>query len=549
MANTSGKDQSQTLPKSNWVSAISLAKLAETGKAVVKLSGKQILLIKSGNHIYALNNRCPHEGFPLSEGTLSDDPAASENGKDCILTCNWHSWRFNLKDGEAIVGGDAVRLYPHEIRGDDIWLDIADPAPDEMRKKALDGLRQAFDEHDYERIARELARFERAGGDPLNALTLAFDWAMEGLEFGTTHAHAAAPDWLSLRSSILDDNFVERRIPVVEIIGHLSWDCLMQKGPFPYTEYVAEKFDPKTFEQAIEDEKEDGAITQARAGLRDGGSQLLYPSLQRAALAHYQAFGHSVIYLDKAFELVKLLGQGSEIALLLPLVRALCSTAREDLIPEFKAYAPSLASWSGKGNDDPLADAYRDQGVASALKLIAASSGNGEALYDALMYASCDAMLHYDARYRQFTSKPVQQNIDWLDFTHAITHLNAARKTCVEQPALWANALLQTGCFLGRNAKFVDWQQDMSRWEVDHAEPFLEDALDAMLDHGEPLYIFPAHTLKLATAIREELALKPDANWKGVALAALNRFVNEPMKRKHMRRVVTQASNFVELEG
>ena len=538
-----------TAIKPVWEKAMSLAKLNESGKAVVKLSGKQILLIKSGSAIYALNNRCPHEGFPLSEGTLSDGATAGENNKDCILTCNWHSWRFNLEDGEAIVGGDAVRTYPHEVREGDIWLDIADPAPEAMREKALDGLKQAFDDHDYERIARELARYEQAKGDPLTALALAFEWAMDGLEFGTTHAHAAAPDWLSLRASIAGENSIEKRIPIVEIIGHLSWDCLMQKGPFPYTENIATRFDAKAFEQAIEDEKQDEAIAQARTGIHEGGAQALHPSLQRAALAHYQAFGHSVIYLDKAFELVELLGQGSEAAILLPLVRALCSTSREDLIPEFKTYAPALAAWDGKGDVKLSADSFRDSGVSASLKLVAASSGKGDLLYDELMYAACDAMLHYDARYRQYTDKPVQQNIDWLDFTHAITHLNAARKTCAVQPRLWANALLQTGCFLGRNAKFVDWNQDVSGWNVSESEPFIGDVLDGMLDHDEPLYIFPAHTLKLATAIREELVQKPNANWKGVALAALNRFVNEPVKRKHMRRVVTQASKFVELEG
>ena len=158
-------------------------------------------------------------------------------------------------------------------------------------------------------------------------------------------------------------------------------------------------------------------------------------------------------------------------------------------------------------------------------------------------------MLHYDARYRVQTDKPVQQNVDWLDFTHAITHLNAARKTCQSQPELWANTFLQTGCFLGRNAKFVDWEQDTSQWSADVQDGLIDEVLSSMLDHGEPLYIFPAHTLKLATALKEELALNPEAPWKPVALAALNRFVNEPIKKKHMRRAVTQAAKFVELEG
>ncbi len=97
----------------NWVRALPFAELARRKKAVVKLGGRQILLVHSGDEIYACNNRCPHEGFPLAEGTISDG---------CILTCNWHSWRFNLQDGETLVGGDALRLYGHDIRDGAIWL-------------------------------------------------------------------------------------------------------------------------------------------------------------------------------------------------------------------------------------------------------------------------------------------------------------------------------------------------------------------------------------------------------------------------------------------
>ncbi|MEM7426108.1 MAG: Rieske (2Fe-2S) protein [Pseudomonadota bacterium] len=522
-----------------WRNAMPLSELEGRTRAVVKVEGKQILLLHSGGNIYAFNNRCPHEGFPLSEGTVSDD---------CILTCNWHSWRFNLDSGETLVGGDALRHYPHEVREGNIWLDVADPPPEEIQGKALAGLREAFEEHDYERIARELARYEQSGGDPLVALTEALGWAAEGLEFGTSHAQAAAPDWLTLRAGLATDDPSERLIPVVEIIGHLSFDVLMQKGPFPLNEETAPAYDADTLEQAIEDEDEPRAIAQTRAGLAQGGAELLRPVLERASLRHYQNFGHSVIYLDKAYELATVLGPRAEHALILPLVRSLCGTAREDLIPEFKAYAPALERWGSGGAASPDPDAFRGIGVEGALKLVNASAGRRPELYDALMHAAADAMLHYDARYRAYTDKPVQQNVDWLDFTHAITHLNASRKVCERQPELWANALLQTGCFLGRNAKFVDWEQDTGAW-AGADESVMDETLDAMLDHGEPLYIFPAHTLKLTTALKEELQVNPDAPWKGVALAALNRFVNEPIKRKHMRRAVTQARKFVQLEG
>ncbi len=49
---------------------------------MVRADGRQIALFETGDGVRACDNRCPHEGFPLSEGSLSDG---------CLLTCNWHN--------------------------------------------------------------------------------------------------------------------------------------------------------------------------------------------------------------------------------------------------------------------------------------------------------------------------------------------------------------------------------------------------------------------------------------------------------------------------
>ena len=188
-------------------------------------------------------------------------------------------------------------------------------------------------------------------------------------------------------------------------------------------------------------------------------------------------------------------------------------------------------------------------GVARVLARIARAGYRPEALFEVLMAAAADAMLHFDARYRHGYDVPVSQNVDWLDFTHAITHLNAVRHICTRQPALWPNALLQCGCFLGRNAGFVNWDQDVSNWVVDDCGEFLSGAFAGMLDHGQPLYIVSAHQLKLTTAVREEVERSPEAAWVPVVLAALNRFLHEPAKMKHARRTAHQAVRFVEVQG
>src|SRR6202042_2506833 len=94
------------------------SELRDKGLKVVRRAGKQVLLIAAEGRLFAIANRCPHEGYPLSEGT---------EGPGCVLTCNWHNWKFDLATGAALIGRDPVRTYAVELRDGEIFLDLADP--------------------------------------------------------------------------------------------------------------------------------------------------------------------------------------------------------------------------------------------------------------------------------------------------------------------------------------------------------------------------------------------------------------------------------------
>jgi hypothetical protein len=143
----------------------------------------------------------------------------------------------------------------------------------------------------------------------------------------------------------------------------------------------------------------------------------------------------------------------------------------------------------------------------------------------------------------------VSQNVNWLDFTHAITFANAVRTVCERHPQLWSQGLLQIACFVGRNAGYVDKSMDESAWRVDDAAAFLDAALKGLLDHGQQEYIISIHYVKLLTAAKAEVAADPAAPWVPTLLAALNRFMNGPFKRKHSLRTAHQALGFVAAEG
>ena len=132
-----------------WERAATLARVRASGRTVVRIGSRQIALFAHGDRIHACSNRCPHEGYPLIEGHLAGD---------CRLTCDYHNWTFDLASGANVYGGDRRRVYPTRIDGDAVWVDVSEPPPAQRIAATMANLKQAFDDHDYARLARELAR-------------------------------------------------------------------------------------------------------------------------------------------------------------------------------------------------------------------------------------------------------------------------------------------------------------------------------------------------------------------------------------------------------
>src|SRR5690606_3473788 len=96
------------------------------------------------------------------------------------------------------------------------------------------------------------------------------------------------------------------------------------------------------------------AIRILRGGIAAGLSPDQWQRvMSRIALTHYGDFGHSLIYSVKTPELLQRLGPKAAAPLLESLVRGLCFATREDLIPEFHAYADCRAGWGKESSDAP----------------------------------------------------------------------------------------------------------------------------------------------------------------------------------------------------
>ncbi len=74
-----GSDTSTGLPHSVRVAEVADVKSA--GCLVIQAEGRSVALFSSGGQIYAVDNRCPHMGFPLHRGTVCDRVAATDEAQ------------------------------------------------------------------------------------------------------------------------------------------------------------------------------------------------------------------------------------------------------------------------------------------------------------------------------------------------------------------------------------------------------------------------------------------------------------------------------------
>jgi nitrite reductase/ring-hydroxylating ferredoxin subunit len=93
--------------------AASLANLEEKKMMTVHGADRPVLLCWHEGEVFALDNRCPHMGFPLSKGSL-------DHG---LLTCHWHHARFDLRSGCTFdLWADDTPVFEVCVEGDDIWV-------------------------------------------------------------------------------------------------------------------------------------------------------------------------------------------------------------------------------------------------------------------------------------------------------------------------------------------------------------------------------------------------------------------------------------------
>ncbi|MCY0389227.1 nitrite reductase small subunit NirD [Robbsia sp. Bb-Pol-6] len=85
-------------------------------RVVVRESGNLALFRTQDDAVFALLDRCPHKGGPLSQGIVHGE----------TVTCPLHGWQIALDTGTARAPDEGcARRFPVRVEGGDVYLDLS----------------------------------------------------------------------------------------------------------------------------------------------------------------------------------------------------------------------------------------------------------------------------------------------------------------------------------------------------------------------------------------------------------------------------------------
>lgn len=155
------KPQSPSAQEVRWVPVCSNQEVPEGGARAVSVNGHQLALFRRNGEFFAVDNRCPHMGYPLAKGSIKDD----------ILICHWHHWQFDLKSGACFInGGDDVEAFPVQVKDGQVSIGFSDDQEDKLRQRLQERgarmLQQGLKEASPFLIAKAVTALRASGVTP-----------------------------------------------------------------------------------------------------------------------------------------------------------------------------------------------------------------------------------------------------------------------------------------------------------------------------------------------------------------------------------------------
>ncbi|HEU0007838.1 MAG TPA: Rieske (2Fe-2S) protein [Terriglobia bacterium] len=271
-----------------------LADLQSAECVVVQVKEHTLALFSRGEHIYAVDNRCPHMGFPLNRGTV----------KEGILTCHWHHARFDLASGGTFdQWADDVPVFPVQIRNGEVWVDLSPRgnAGEHLRQRLRDGL-----ERDIPLvIGKAVIRLLDEDVEPVEPFRI-------GLDFGTHYRQTGWGQGLTILACIMNLlphlDAEDRPRALYHGLSAVAQDCAGMPPRFGVHPLPALPSDfgrlKRWFRQFVEVRDAEGAERCIVSAVRAGADhRQMAEMLFAAATDHrYIQIGHVADFTNKALE-------------------------------------------------------------------------------------------------------------------------------------------------------------------------------------------------------------------------------------------------------
>ncbi len=422
-------------------SAGTVEEVRARGCTVVTGGGHAIAVFPLGDRFAAVDNRCPHMGFPLDRGTVS-------NG---ILTCHWHHARFDLSSGGTFDPfADDVRAFPVTVTNGRVWVDPSPPEADPVERwsrRLEDGM-----EHNIRLvIAKSVLGLNSSPADYRTPLTI-------GARFGTTYSDRGwgqALTMMTCSANILPLLYPEDRpLSLYQGIRQVAAECSGRPprflvDPLPTGETRPEVF-KGWFRSFIEVRDDEGAERCLRTAIDLGIPSREIADMVFAAATDriYLDAGHVLDFCNKAFELLDHIGWEHASQVLTSLVHGIATARRSEelnswrnpidlsamvweargALPEtWRQGSDSRGQWDG---ERPLVDTILADDPAATLEELQQSARSGataDQLGGAVAYAAFLRMARFH------TSNEFG---DWDTVHNTLTAANALHQALKRAPSV-----------------------------------------------------------------------------------------------------------------
>ena len=344
-----------------------LADLQRTGCLTGKAGTQPVCVFWSDGAPFALDDRCPHMGFPLHRGTV-------ESG---LVTCHWHNARFDLRSGGTLdPWADDVRAYPVEIEDGRVVV-VVSPETDRrthLQQRLEEGLEQG--------ISLVVAK---AVLGLLDAGVPVEDIVRTGVEFGTRYRQGgwgAGLTVLTAMANVLPHlDPADRPLALVAGLAFVSRDTRGRPPRFPLGPLEGGPPPDRLstwYRRFIETRSADAAErTLASAIATAGGDPSAVADMMLAAATDHVFLdgGHTIDFTNKAFEVLDHLGWDAAADVLPTLVPQTASAARSEERGAWR-YPHDLAGLIGEAGER-LPERVA-AGSACAVRFDEAGSGDGQ---------------------------------------------------------------------------------------------------------------------------------------------------------------------------